>query len=109
MTTTSWPSRTRHYRCPEGSVYILIADDENGKPYYVDIRVSKAGGSAMAAAANALGILVGSSLRRGTAVAKLRTYLRGISVVSQAAVDAGEYDALSMADALGRCLEEEYL
>ena len=105
--TEAWRSRTRHWKCPEGSVWVIIAEVD-GEPYYVDLRVSRAGGSPMAAAANALGILVGSSLRRGTHTNKLKTYLRGIAVTSQEQVDSGEFDALSMADALGRTLEEFY-
>ena len=103
----AWQSRTRHWNCPEGSVWIII-DEVDDKPYRVDLRVSKAGGNSMAAAANAIAILTGSSLRRGTKVHKLKTYLRGIAVTSQDKVDSGEFDALSMADALGRTLEEFY-
>jgi hypothetical protein len=87
---------------------VIIAEHE-GKPYFVDLRVSKAGGGEVAAAANAIAILCGGALRRGLPPEKLRLYLRGISVVNEDAVREGKFEALSMADAVGRTLEEWYL
>lgn len=103
----AWPSTTHHWRCPEGSVYVVIAERDD-KPYYVDVRVSKAGGSQVAASAYAIAVLAGSHLRRGLSPAKLRLYLKGISVATQQEVDNGDYDALSVPDALARTVEALY-
>jgi len=103
----SWPSRTRHWRCPEGDVYWRIGE-RDGQPYFVEGHVGRAGGSEMYAAVNAIGILAGRALRTGTDPHKLRMFLRGISVCSQDDINAGLFDALSVPDALGRTLEEFY-
>jgi hypothetical protein len=104
----AWPSATVHHECPEGSVYCTIAE-KDGAPYWVDIRVSRAGGGEMAAACNAIAILCGGALRRGLTPAKLRLYLRGIAIVSEDMVEGGKYQARSAADAVARTLEELYL
>jgi len=104
----SWPSRTRKFRCPEGSVYWRICENPPGQPYFVEGHVGRAGGSEIYAAVNAIGMLAGRALRTGTDPHKLKMFLRGIAVCSQEEVDAGTYDALSAADALARTLEEFY-
>jgi hypothetical protein len=101
----AWESTTRHWRCPEGEVYWRISCKTPGEPYFVEGHIAKAGGSGEYAAINAIAVLAGRLLRTGTTPAKLRQFLKGIAIAPQEAVDSGEYQAQSMADALGRTLE----
>jgi len=103
----NWPSRTRKWNCPEGQVYWRVSE-KDGKPYFVEGHVGKAGGGAVYAAINAIGALAGRALRTGTSPRKLIIFLKGIAVCSLDDIARGEFDAQSVPDALARTLEEFY-
>ena len=102
-------SRTRHWKVPEGSVNVIVAERE-GQPWYIEIRVGKAGGGAINALSEALALVTASNLRASDdwkkTLKRQVKYLKGISAGSE---DPSQYGALSAADALGRTLEEFFL
>ena len=102
-------SRTRRWSIPEGSVNVIVAERE-GQPWYIEIRVGRAGGSALNAVCMGLAAVAASNLRASDdwkkTLKRQVQYLKGISSGSE---DPAQYGALSAADALGRTLEEFFL
>lgn len=103
-----FPSTTRRYETPEGSVYITVAAGRDG--YWVDCTAGKSG-TGIRADAHALAAVCGISIRHGTPPIKLVTALKEITHEGSADVRlakrSGAPVALSIADALGDALWNE--
>ena len=91
---------TRHYEVPEGSLFIKIANPEGD--VWVDAVIGK-NGTWENSNSHALGALAGLCLRSGVGTNTVIKYLR--EVTSEDSLVFG-YDAKSIADALGKFIEE---
>ena len=87
---------------PLGDLYVIINEDENGRPFEVFCTLGKAGGPANADA-EAIGRLMSLALRSGIPIAQVRDQLRGISC--DRAVGLGPNKVLSAPDAIGQAIE----
>jgi ribonucleoside-diphosphate reductase alpha chain len=87
---------------PLGDLYVIINEDENGRPFEVFCTLGKAGGAANADA-EAIGRLMSLALRSGIPISAVRDQLRGISC--DRAVGLGPAKVLSAPDAIGQAIE----
>ena len=103
---TSYPTVTFRYTCPEGTVFVKIAQ-ENGD-VWIDAPVSR-NGTVANANSNAIAALAGIALRHGAAPIKVASALKGITheTSNPLAVKNGSGVALSVSDAIGDAILRE--
>ena len=95
---------TTRYECPEGHVFVKIADLE-GK-LWIDATIGHVGTQTMANA-QAISALAGIAIRHGTPAVKIAHALKGVTHETSNHLMARHNGdvALSMADAVGREIE----
>lgn len=99
-----WETLSRRYQTPDGTVYIRVLVDGEGRPVRIFIDAGK-NGEVSFAASSALAAVVGTGLRSGIDVRELWWDLIGHSHYG---LNRLVHDASSVADALGRFLRSHF-
>ncbi len=106
-----WPrpevlqGRTRRVATPAGTLWLTI-NEYDGQPFEVFATIGKAGSDVLALT-EAIARLVSLNLRCGVPVAEVVDQLRGIG--GSRSVGFGPHRVLSIPDAIGRVLAQDYL
>ena len=100
MKTNQWyPSTTRRYRVPEGTIFVSVASTENGKPF-VQVFAGKVG-TPLFALGSVNAALAGLALKQGVSYDEVL----GVLDVTHEKSNGNGYDAKCLAGAIADSLE----